>query len=333
MSAVTRAATCLACVCLGCALVLGLAGGQEGPGGGKAKKEKGPKGDKEGWGKKNPEEKAILKSAEKAMRPPKQGDTERDKWIKELNKFYAGLSPGLTEADFGQWFAVLAAGGAEWRRADAPDKKIAELFDRAAERLGLAGVPSIRRGEFLDYAMRFLLPGSSPPWKPPADPLKEADKIFRQLDKDQSGFLEEEEWPDRLRAVARRHDRNRDGRIDPGEYRDYFEGRVATTIEFGPEPPAPAPQEAAQPLVMRPSVAIRYGHLPKGLPAWFEELDFDRDGQIALHEWRKAGRPLDEFMAMDSNGDGLLPPDEYLRLPRPLPAAGAEGSADALRLP
>ena len=87
--------------------------------------------------------------------------------------------------------------------------------------------------------------------------------------------------------------------------------RVAATIEFGPEPPSRPPETPA--LLPKPPVALRYGHLPNGLPQWFVDLDTDRDGQIALHEWRKAGLPIEEFMAMDLNGDGLLPPDEYLR--------------------
>ncbi len=48
------------------------------------------------------------------------------------------------------------------------------------------------------------------------------------------------------------------------------------------------------------------------------ELDTDRDGQIALYEWRRAGRPMAEFVEMDLNADGLLPPDEYLRYVRAL---------------
>jgi hypothetical protein len=49
---------------------------------------------------------------------------------------------------------------------------------------------------------------------------------------------------------------------------------------------------------------------PKGLPAWFVELDTDGDGQVSLKEWYKAGKPLDEFLKLDRNGDGYLTEDE-----------------------
>ena len=240
LSRLSRLATCLAALLVGCGLVLEFAGGQDGPGGGKAKKEKGPKGDK--WDGFDPEEKAVYKTAEKALKAP---ETECDKWLKELNKAYPGqVTPGLSEADFGQWFGLLVEPGGEWRRDDAPIKQVAELFDRAAGRLNLGGVATLRRNEFMAYARQFLIPGSSPLWKPLA-PIAEADKMFRQLDRDGSGFLEPNEWPDRLRAVANRVDADRDGRISPDEYRAYFEGRVLTTIEFGPNCPAPTAHIAA----------------------------------------------------------------------------------------
>lgn len=63
-------------------------------------------------------------------------------------------------------------------------------------------------------------------------------------------------------------------------------------------------------------VAMRYGKLPKDLPSWFEEYDTDKDGQVGLYEWRKAGKAMDDFMEMDLNGDGFVTADEYLRFGR-----------------
>jgi len=60
-------------------------------------------------------------------------------------------------------------------------------------------------------------------------------------------------------------------------------------------------------------VAMRYGHLPKDLPEWFDKYDGDKDGQVALHEWRKAGDEIAKFQEMDLNGDGLITADELLR--------------------
>ncbi|MCZ2343344.1 MAG: EF-hand domain-containing protein [Bacteroidales bacterium] len=61
------------------------------------------------------------------------------------------------------------------------------------------------------------------------------------------------------------------------------------------------------------AVAIRYGKLPDNLPEWFQELDIDKDGQVALYEWRKGDKPTDEFLKLDLNGDGLITAEEWLR--------------------
>jgi Ca2+-binding EF-hand superfamily protein len=49
------------------------------------------------------------------------------------------------------------------------------------------------------------------------------------------------------------------------------------------------------------------------LPPWFWQLDADGDGQISLAEWRKGGKPLDEFRKHDLDGDGLVTADEVQR--------------------
>ncbi len=54
--------------------------------------------------------------------------------------------------------------------------------------------------------------------------------------------------------------------------------------------------------------------LPKGLPAWFHTLDRDEDGQISLGEWRQAGKGLDAFRRFDLDDDGLIAPNEILRV-------------------
>ncbi len=69
-------------------------------------------------------------------------------------------------------------------------------------------------------------------------------------------------------------------------------------------------QEEAKP------VALRYGKLPNGLPDWFESDDTNKDGQVSLYEWIKAGKSMEEFLEMDLNRDGLLTADELLRYRR-----------------
>jgi Ca2+-binding EF-hand superfamily protein len=53
--------------------------------------------------------------------------------------------------------------------------------------------------------------------------------------------------------------------------------------------------------------------LPKGLPAWFADLDADGDGQIGLYEWQEEGKSLREFRTYDLNDDGFITPEEVIR--------------------
>jgi hypothetical protein len=59
-------------------------------------------------------------------------------------------------------------------------------------------------------------------------------------------------------------------------------------------------------------VVYRTGKLPSNMPAWFTQLDTDRDGQVGLYEWRHSGKAVSEFQLMDRNGDGLLTAEEVL---------------------
>lgn len=71
----------------------------------------------------------------------------------------------------------------------------------------------------------------------------------------------------------------------------------------------------------------RYGHLPKGLPGWFTELDVDQDGQIDLFEWRRSQAPEALFHRLDLNDDGLITPEELLRVLAHTPAAELQAAA------
>jgi hypothetical protein len=278
----------------------------------------------EAWEQDRYEEKVIR---EIAGRVAKAADTEGRRWHRELDTAFPGrVGPGLAEEDVRKWFDLLAAGGREWRRDAAPTRQVADLFDRAARQLNLGPVPSIRQDEFLRFAKQSLVTRDPQPRKPGDRPApSEADRVFRVLDRDGSGLLEPAEWTDGLRA-ARRADADGNRRIDLAEYRAYFDGRVAEAVEATARPGGAA---------ARPGQSADG---PGRLPEWFTRLDTDEDGQVGLYEWRAAGKPIDEFMAMDLDGDGLLTPDEYLRYARQAeaspPAAGAATrSASAANAP
>jgi hypothetical protein len=238
-------------------------------------------------------------------------ESERDHVAREVER--AG-GDSKTEEDFGQWYAKLGGDDEGWDRTRIQRNNIREIFDRVATNINLQS-PVLSRKQFVSYAKSWWRKDRSPYWREPSplDTTSEAERVFKHLDRDKNGVLTEMEMPPTLRADLKRWDRNQDGWINLEEYRPYFAqrlDRVYRRWQQRSEKPLP-PLDIPQPAEERPSVA-RAGKLPLGLPAWFDQLDEDRDGQIALHEWRKAGWPLDEFQQLDINDDGFLEPREVL---------------------
>jgi Ca2+-binding EF-hand superfamily protein len=276
-----------------------LAAAQEGGGQFKQKKGKGPQ----------DEDVKMAKLIEKSY---KKTETERDKVIKELTK----LAPDeALPAEYNQWFARLAQGNPEWDRTTILRKGLAEIFDRMADRLEITG-NTISRKQFVRYAEHFWRPDNSLPWKEAKqiDLAHEAEKMFNHLDRDGNGYLSADEMPDPLRATLRRWDKNGDGVISLDEYRAYFPHRLEWLHREYQKLMEPTPAIEIRPADdAKPRVA-RAGKLPPGLPPWFEQVDIDGDGQIALFEWRRAGWPVEEFQKLDLNDDGFIVPEELLKL-------------------
>jgi Ca2+-binding EF-hand superfamily protein len=163
-----------------------------------------------------------------------------------------------------------------------------------------------------------------------ADIDARAEKSFRDRDKDNDGFLRFEEMSEQLQNERDTYDTNKDGFIDLAEFKAYMRNRFArkdnpaatdrpanADEKKTPENNPPVGIDTPPPYKEDPRPQVfRAGKLPaKELPDWFIRLDKegDNDGQVGLYEWKTLGKGVEEFNAMDLNGDGLLTAEEYLR--------------------
>jgi hypothetical protein len=159
---------------------------------------------------------------------------------------------------------------------------------------------------------------------PPEVAAEQASRLFRRLDRDGNGKLSPDEMPESLKNQVATWDRNRDGLIDEAEYTSYFQASlktVAAGVASGeipvrqPRPPGVTPPQAGSVRSTSPSPPAQ----PRApavaaakVPDWFLKLDEDGDGQVGLYEWKKAGRSVAEFLALDLNHDGFIEAKELL---------------------
>lgn len=282
----------------------------------------------------------IEHAAERILKP---GETERERFLKETSRI-RGIDPAseVGKPEPIMIYDRMSGGGPEWTYEMARQQGLRELFERVAGRLQLP-LDRISRDQFLSYAAVYLRPENSPPYRSPAD---EEDRAFRDLDRNRDGVLDLAEVTESLRSALATVDRNRNQLIEREEYGEYFRQRVDVAVQkmmqsrlekeakeaakAGLPPPPPLAPPSSLPMPPAPSLtrstgsrekspaleAVRYGHLPAGLPEWFVSLDLDRDGQIGLYEWRYAEQALADFERLDDNQDGLITPEEWLRFSR-----------------
>jgi Ca2+-binding EF-hand superfamily protein len=155
-----------------------------------------------------------------------------------------------------------------------------------------------------------------------------ADAEFKRLDRNGDGKLNEEEMPPGLKANLQRWDKDGNKLIDMNEFREYYMARIQGSDEANSQG---ARGIAAiiideEDLDRKPVVYRVGGAMPPGLPDWFQKLDTDKDGMVALYEWREAKKPMDEFKKWDLNDDGFITPEEAARVQLSLKEPPSNGS-------
>lgn len=146
----------------------------------------------------------------------------------------------------------------------------------------------------------------------PTDVRKLAEYEFQRRDRNGDGMLNLDEMPDSMRSELSRWDPNQNNLVSFDEYLVYFQTRAQERNDRELLKLNPVTVLIEEELDARP-VVFRAGKLPKDLPKWFDELDNDKDGQVALHEWRAGSRELEGFRDYDRNDDGFLTAEEVLR--------------------
>jgi len=241
---------------------------------------------------------AILKEIEEAYKAPVEVDKDV---LDELRKQYRDPTPERERKIF-----------REIRRLYATTPELEEVILRELRAAYQQPTAEQEQRVFATIRRGGQLPMGTVPDSIQAD---QAAKLFRKLDVNGDGQLESSEMPEALSSQLATFDANGDRSISFEEYAPYYKASlklIADGVASGdiplrlPKPttaPDPTPVEKTRAAIAKPVA---------GLPDWFAQYDLDGDGQVGLHEWRKKGGAIKDFVAMDLNGDGFLTAKELL---------------------
>lgn len=113
-------------------------------------------------------------------------------------------------------------------------------------------------------------------------------------------------------ALFSRHDTNRDGGLDASERR--VMGLDSLAADANRDQRIDAPELAVWLSQQEAELRSSAG---RELPDWFIQLDADQDGQVQMSEFASGDEwtdeKLDEFLAYDANGDGIIVADECFK--------------------
>jgi Ca2+-binding EF-hand superfamily protein len=227
---------------------------------------------------------------------------------------FPGGGPGGMTFDPAQLFDRFSKGNDYLIIAELPG-----MMQQRAQDAALAkGITNGRltREQFVELSQDFMGrggrggPGGGGGPRPPDE--KAIRDQFNDLDKNHDGVLSTDEMPGDLFDNLARWDANKDGKVQFEEFKEYYltqyQAKQAQSLQPGEE-------QDKRPVVYDAK------HLPPELTQfapWFSQYDTDRDGQVALFEWKAAGRSMNEFYAYDTNRDGFITVEEVLRYQRKL---------------
>lgn len=128
-------------------------------------------------------------------------------------------------------------------------------------------------------------------------------------------------------SVLGRFDANRNGRLEQAETQNL--GLPISQIDIDRD--GELSREELQKYLM--ALQDEAGGDTEALPSWFYELDENRDGQVAMSEFANewTNEKLQEFAALDTNGDALLTSAEVIQSKALV--GGSYGNHDAQVLP
>jgi hypothetical protein len=216
--------------------------------------------------------------------------------------------------------------------------------DRPVDGPRSARVVTILLGCFFAATLPMEVIGQAPSHVP-LKVMRYAAHLIEKYDANGDGVLQPEEW-ERMRGDPVAADRNDDGQIDVRELAQYMAeysavrrirlmpsssetmgrlppllydalltggptrsdpGTTARSSDFSDQVASNDPAE-----VVQRRFTVKPSRLPTGLPAWFQKLDLDGDGQITQSEFAPSGSAaaLQEFEAYDLNRDGVITPQE-----------------------
>ncbi len=151
-----------------------------------------------------------------------------------------------------------------------------------------------------------------------------AESLMKRHDANKNGVLDRDEWT-KLKGKPAESDTNKDGRLSIDELtvllRDYgTNGKTAVKGE------SPKPKKVAKRRARKDASRKSYRFLspterlaeslPRSLRDWFLRKDKNGDGQIAMSEFASiwSREQAVDFSSYDQNNDGVITPQEYLRV-------------------